>query len=80
LRPSRKKCPPGIAIPDEFIAVKLYAGPALTASPATRDAGAALVAGAAKGCAGRVARADLAIDEHRDFDLEGLPASSARGR
>jgi hypothetical protein len=73
LAPEQKDVPAGIAIPDEFIAVKLYAGPALTASPATRDAAHALVARAAQVAPVVLLDADLGIDEHRDFDLDGLP-------
>jgi hypothetical protein len=79
LAPGHREIPSGIAIPGEFIAVKLYAGPALTTSPATREAARALVARAARVAPVVVLEADIGIDEHRDFDLDGLPGvTSAR--
>jgi len=60
-------------IPDDFIAVKLYAGPALTAAESTRAATRALVEQAARVAPVVLLETELGIDEHRDFDLHGLP-------
>jgi len=63
--------PPGI--PDDFIAAKIYAGPALSTHEKTRQAVRALVAQAATIAPVVLLEADLGIDEHRDFDLDGIP-------
>jgi len=60
------------SLPDDFIAVKLYAGPALTASEATSKAVRSLVAHAASIAPVVVLETDLGVDEHRDFDLHGI--------
>jgi hypothetical protein len=60
-------------IPDDFIAVKLYAGPALTTAESTRAAARALVEQAARVAPVVLLETELGIDEHRDFDLHGLP-------
>ncbi len=67
-------------LPGDFICAKLYAGPALTTSDATTESVRALVAQAASIAPVVLLEADLGIDEHRDFDLSGLPGvTSARG-
>jgi hypothetical protein len=63
--------PPGI--PDDFIAAKIYAGPALSTHEKTREAVRAVVAQAATIAPVVLLEADLGIDEHRDFDLDGIP-------
>lgn len=66
-------------VPDDFIAVRMYAGPALSTSPATRAAVRAVVARAAE--VAPVVLLDFAagIDEHEDFVLDDLPGvTSAR--
>jgi hypothetical protein len=63
--------PPGI--PDDFIAAKIYAGPALSTQENTRQAVRTLVAQAATIAPVVLLEADLGIDEHRDFDLDGIP-------
>jgi hypothetical protein len=65
--------PPMAGIPRDFIAVKLYTGPALTANDDTREAVRALVAHVASIAPVVLLETDLAVDEHRDFDLSGLP-------
>jgi hypothetical protein len=67
--------PPSAAIPgvpDDFIAVKLYAGPALTLAGQTREAVRSLVARAASIAPVVLLETELGLDEHRDFDLRGL--------
>ena len=59
-------------MPDDFIAVKLYAGPALTTAESTRAAARALVEQAARVAPVVLLETELGIDEHRDFDLRGL--------
>jgi hypothetical protein len=66
-------------VPDDFIAVKVYAGPALSTGAATREAARALVAQAASIAPVLLLDVDVGIDEHRDFELSGLPGvTSAR--
>ena len=60
-------------MPDDFIAVKLYGGPALTTAEPTRTAARALVEQAARVAPVVLLETELGIDEHRDFDLHGLP-------
>jgi len=60
-------------IPHEFIAAKMYTGPALSSSDATRAAVRALVTQAASMAPVILLDADVGIDEHRDFDLRGIP-------
>jgi hypothetical protein len=60
-------------MPDDFIAVKVYGGPAMSMSRATRAATRALVAQAASIAPVVLLETELGIDEHRDFDLSGLP-------
>ena len=60
-------------IPDDFIAAKIYAGPALSTHETTREAVRAVVAQAATIAPVVLLEADLGIDEHRDFDLGGIP-------
>ncbi len=64
---------PTSGIPDDFIAAKIYAGPALSTHEKTRDAVRAVVAQAATIAPVVLLEADLGIDEHRDFDLDGIP-------
>lgn len=61
------------AIPDDFIAVKMYGGPALGTSDATRRVVRDLVARAATVAPVVVLESDHGLDEHRDFDFDGLP-------
>ena len=63
--------PPGL--PDSFVAAKLYAGPALSTAPASRAAVREVVARVAAGSPVVLLETELGIDEHRDFDLRGLP-------
>jgi hypothetical protein len=68
-----------LSLPGDFIAAKLYAGPALTRTDATRETVRALVAQAAQAAPVIVLDTDFGIDEHRDFDLRGIPGvTSAR--
>jgi len=66
-------------VPDDFIAVKLYAGPALTTSDATRAAARALVEQAARIAPVVLLETELTIDEHRDFDLRGIANVTSAG-
>jgi hypothetical protein len=66
-------------IPDDFIAVKLYAGPALHASDPTKEAVRALVERAASLAPVVLLETDFGIDEHRDFDLRTLPGVISGG-
>lgn len=71
---------PAIAgVPSDFIAVKLYTGPALTTSDATREAVRALVAEATSIAPVVVLETDVGLDEHRDIDLRGLPRVTSAG-
>jgi hypothetical protein len=63
--------PPGI--PEDFIAAKIYAGPALSTHETTREAVRAVIVQAATIAPVVLLEADLGIDEHRDFDLDGIP-------
>ena len=69
--PTVRALPPGI--PDDFIAAKIYAGPALSTHATTREAVRAVVAQAAAIAPVVLLETDLGIDEHRDFDLDGIP-------
>jgi hypothetical protein len=60
-------------LPHDFIAAKIYAGPALSSSHDTRAAVRALVTQAATRAPVIVLDAEVGIDEHRDFDLTGIP-------
>lgn len=68
--PARRALPPGI--PDDFIAAKIYTGPALSTHEQTREALRAVVAQAATIAPVVLLEADLGVDEHRDFDLDGI--------
>src|SRR5215510_13093709 len=59
-------------VPDDFIAVKFYNGPALAAGDATLDSVRGLVAQAASIAPVVCLDTDFGLDEHRDFDLRGL--------
>jgi hypothetical protein len=65
--------PPVPGMPDDFIAVKLYAGPALTTAESTRAAVRTLVEQAARVAPVVLLETELGLDEHRDFDLRGIP-------
>ena len=69
--PAVRSLPP--EIPEDFIAAKIYAGPALSTHETTREAVRAVVAQAATIAPVVLLEADLGIDEHRDFDLDGIP-------
>lgn len=69
--PTPRALPAGI--PDDFIAAKIYAGPALSTHETTREAVRAVVAQAAAIAPVVLLEAELGIDEHRDFDLDGIP-------
>ena len=60
-------------IPSDYIAAKIYAGPALSTLENTREAVRAVVVHAATIAPVVLLDADLGIDEHRDFDLDGIP-------
>jgi hypothetical protein len=66
-------------VPDDFIAVKLYAGPALTTSDTTRAAARALVEQAARVAPVVLLETEAGLDEHRDFDLRGLANVTSAG-
>jgi hypothetical protein len=66
-------------MPDDYIAVKLYAGPALTTSDSTRAAARALVEQAARMAPVVLLETELNIDEHRDFDLRGIANVTSAG-
>jgi hypothetical protein len=75
----RPSTPSHLAVPNDFIAVKLYAGPALSMNESTRAALRQLVARAAAVAPVVLLDVDLAIDEHRDIELDDLPGvTSAR--
>lgn len=66
-------------VPNDFIAVKLYSGPAVSMSEPTRAALRQLVARAAAIAPVVLLDADLGVDEHRDLELDDLPGvTSAR--
>jgi hypothetical protein len=75
----RLDVPPLPGLPDDFIAVKLYAGPALTTAEATRGAARALVEQAARVAPVVLLETELGLDEHRDFDLSGLANVTSAG-
>jgi hypothetical protein len=76
---SRPSTSSPLPVPKDFIAVKLYAGPALSMSEATRAALRQLVARAAAIAPVVLLDVDLGIDEHRDLELDDLPGvTSAR--
>ncbi len=60
-------------LPADYVAAKIYGGPALTATDETRRAVRAVVAAAARKAPVVVLDTDFGIDEHRDFDLSGIP-------
>lgn len=76
---SRSWPAPLAALPDDYFAVKTYAGPALSAADQTRAAVRAVVAAAARVAPVVVLDTDFGIDEHRDFDLRGLPGVTSLG-
>ena len=59
-------------LPDEFIAARLYAGPALSTSPQSAGAVRRLVTEAARVAPVVLLDYNAALDEHLDFDLSGL--------
>ncbi len=65
--------PPRAALPDEYIAVKLYTGTALPGSPENRDALRALVRQATEVAPVISLDAGLAVDEHKDYLLADIP-------
>jgi hypothetical protein len=68
-----------LTVPEEFIAVKLYSGPALSMSDPTRALLRQLVARAAELAPVVLLDVDLGVDEHRDLELDDLPrVTSAR--
>jgi hypothetical protein len=64
---------------DGYIAVKLYAGPALSTAEPTREAVRALVERAARVAPVVLLETELGLDEHRDFDLRGLANVTSAG-
>ena len=67
---------PGDGLPDlppAFIAAKLYAGPALTMTPETVEAVRRLVRTVAATTPVIALETPEGLDEHRDFDLSGIP-------
>jgi hypothetical protein len=60
-------------LPAEFIAAKIYGGPALSAAGATREAVRRIVAHAASVAPVVLLETEIGVDEHRDFDLLDLP-------
>ena len=68
-----------LSVPNEFIAVKLYSGPALSMTDQTRASLRHLVAGVAAATPVVLLDVDFGIDEHRDLQLDDLPGvTSAR--
>jgi hypothetical protein len=61
------------ALPHGFVAAKLYGGPALSTSPSSRAGVREAVARTAAASPVVLLETALGIDEHRDFDLDGLP-------
>jgi hypothetical protein len=61
------------ALPREYIAAKIYTGPALSASSETQAAVRMLIAQAARQVPVVTLDTSLGVDEHRDFDLSGIP-------
>jgi hypothetical protein len=75
----RPSTPSALPVPSDFIAVKLYAGPALSMNESTRTTLRQLVARAATVAPVVLLDVDLGIDEHRDLELHDLPGvTSAR--
>ena len=66
-------------IPGDFVAVKLYAGPALSTADRTRAAVRALVEQTARVAPVVLLDTELGLDEHRDFDLRGLANVTSAG-
>lgn len=65
--------PPQVAgLPADYIAAKLYTGPALSASPASAYAVRELVARAARSAPVVLLDYDAALDEHHDLELRDL--------
>lgn len=67
-------------VPADFIAAKLYTGPALSAAPTTRAAVRALVEQAARVAPVVLLDTELGLDEHRDHDLLDVPGVKSVGR
>ncbi len=63
--------PPGL--PDDFIAVKFYSGTALPQTPSNEALVRAIVSRVATVAPVITLDADFGLDEHRDFDVRGLP-------
>jgi hypothetical protein len=75
----RLSTPLDLPVPSDFIAVKLYAGPALSMHESTRAVLRQLVARATATAPVVLLDVDLGIDEHRDLELDDLPGvTSAR--
>jgi hypothetical protein len=70
---------PIAGVPDDFIAVKFYNGPALSVSAATQEAVRGLVAHASSIAPVVCLETELGLDEHRDFDLRGLSGVTSAG-
>lgn len=68
-----RPAPGHLPVPDDFIAVKLYSGPALSMSAPTREPLRHLVARAAAIAPVLLLDVDLGIDEHRDLELGDIP-------
>jgi hypothetical protein len=62
-----------LALPDDFIAVKVYAGPALHVTDATCAAVRHMVAQAAQQAPVVLLETEIGVDEHRDFNLTQIP-------
>jgi hypothetical protein len=62
-----------LRLPDDFIAVKVYEGPALRFSEATREAVHHVVASAAREAPVVLLETEIGVDEHRDLDLATIP-------
>lgn len=60
-------------LPDDYVAVKLYAGPALTMTPETTAAVRQLIGRLAADRPVVALETPAGLDEHRDFDLSGIP-------
>jgi hypothetical protein len=67
-------------LPADFIAARVYAGPALSASPGTAQAVRRVVTQAARIAPVVLLDYDAALDEHRDFDLAGIEGVVPVGR
>lgn len=66
-------------VPADYIAVKVYGGPALSATPDTLASVRAVVEAAARVAPVVVLDTNFGIDEHADFDLHGLPGVTSIG-